>query len=117
MEPIDIGLWVTGGLLVMVLLGMRVAFAAALAGMIGLIWIFWAKKGYDPEDFGWALGVAVKTAGQAVPASIAFGKRLIETTDHWPAGAALPDFETQLIAGTAALALETLGAIARADAA
>jgi tripartite ATP-independent transporter DctM subunit len=28
------------------------------------LWIFWAKKGYDPEDFGWALGVAVKTAGQ-----------------------------------------------------
>jgi len=64
MEPIEIGLWVTGGLLVMVVLGMRVAFAAALAGMIGLIWIFWAKKGYDTEDFGWALGVAVKTAGQ-----------------------------------------------------
>jgi len=64
MEPIEIGLWVTGGLLLMVVLGMRVAFAAALAGMIGLIWIFWSKKGYDPEDFGWALGVAVKTAGQ-----------------------------------------------------
>ena len=31
MEPIDIGLWVTGGLLVLVVLGMRVAFAAALA--------------------------------------------------------------------------------------
>ncbi|MEL6573576.1 MAG: TRAP transporter large permease [Pseudomonadota bacterium] len=64
MEPIDIGLWVTGGLLVMVILGMRVAFAAGLAGMIGLIWIFWAKKDYGFEDFGWALGVAVKTAGQ-----------------------------------------------------
>ncbi|WP_136440464.1 TRAP transporter large permease [Pacificoceanicola onchidii] len=64
MEPIDIGLWVTGGLLVMVILGMRVAFAAGLAGMIGLIWIFWAKKSYGLDDFGWALGVAVKTAGQ-----------------------------------------------------
>ena len=64
MEPIDIGLWVTGGLLVMVVLGMRVAFAAGLAGMIGLIWIFWAKKQYGTDDFGWALGVAVKTAGQ-----------------------------------------------------
>ncbi|MCK0126149.1 TRAP transporter large permease [Gelidibacter sp. F2691] len=64
MEPIDIGLWVTGGLLVLVFLGMRVAFAAALAGMIGLIWIFWAKKDYGLDDFGWALGVAVKTAGQ-----------------------------------------------------
>lgn len=37
MEPIDIGLWVTGGMLVMVVLGMRVAFAAGLAGMVGLI--------------------------------------------------------------------------------
>jgi len=43
---------------------MRVAFAAAVAGFLGLLWIFWAKKGYNPEDFGWALGVAVKTAGQ-----------------------------------------------------
>ncbi len=64
MEPIDIGLWVTGGLLVLVILGMRVAFAAALAGLVGLIWIFWAKKDYGLDDFGWALGVAVKTAGQ-----------------------------------------------------
>jgi tripartite ATP-independent transporter DctM subunit len=64
MEPIDIGLAVTGGLLVLVVLGMRVAFAAALAGMIGLIWIFWAKFGYDPARFGKALTIAVKTAGQ-----------------------------------------------------
>ncbi len=64
MEPIDIGLWVTGGMLVLVVLGMRVAFAAGLAGLIGLIWIFWAKKNYGFDDFGWALGVAVKTAGQ-----------------------------------------------------
>jgi len=64
MEPIDIGLWVTGCMLVMVVLGMRVAFAAALAGVIGLIWIFWAKKDYGIDDLGWAIGVAVKTAGQ-----------------------------------------------------
>ena len=64
MEPIEIGIWVSLGLLVMVVLGMRVAFAAALAGVAGLIWIFWAKKGYDPAEFGWALSVAVKTAGQ-----------------------------------------------------
>ncbi len=64
MEPIEIGLWVTGGLLVFVLLGMRVAFAAGLAGLIGLVWIFWSKKGYAPDDFGWALTVAAKTAGQ-----------------------------------------------------
>ncbi|SLN27098.1 TRAP transporter large permease [Pseudooctadecabacter jejudonensis] len=64
MEPIDIGLWVTGGLLVMVVLGMRVAFAAGLAGLIGLIWIFWARKDFAMDDFGWALTVATKTAGQ-----------------------------------------------------
>ena len=64
MEPIDIGLIVSGFMLVMVIIGMRVAFAAALAGTIGLVWIFWAKKGYDPEAFTWALTVAVKTAGQ-----------------------------------------------------
>ncbi len=64
MEPIEIGLWVTGGMLVLVVLGMRVAFAAGLAGLIGLIWIFWAKKDYGIDDFGWALSVAVKTAGQ-----------------------------------------------------
>ena len=64
MEPIDIGLVVTGGLFVLVVLGMRVAFAAALAGVLGLIWIFWAKKGYDPDQFMWALTVAAKTAGQ-----------------------------------------------------
>ncbi len=64
MEPIEIGLIVSGGLLVLVVLGMRVAFAAAMAGMVGLIWIFWAKFGYDPARFGKALTVAVKTAGQ-----------------------------------------------------
>ncbi|MEM6462119.1 MAG: TRAP transporter large permease [Pseudomonadota bacterium] len=64
MDPIDIGLIVSAFLLVMVILGMRVAFAAALAGLVGLIWIFWARKGYDPAEFTWALTVAVKTAGQ-----------------------------------------------------
>ncbi|MEM1360363.1 MAG: TRAP transporter large permease [Pseudomonadota bacterium] len=64
MEPIDIGLAVTGGLLVLVVLGMRVAFAAGLAGLVGLIWIFWSKKNYGGGDFLWALTVATKTAGQ-----------------------------------------------------
>ncbi|MEQ8900979.1 MAG: TRAP transporter large permease [Roseovarius sp.] len=64
MEPIDIGLVVTGLMLVVVVLGMRVAFAAALAGTVGLIWIFWSKKGYAGDEFVWALTVAVKTAGQ-----------------------------------------------------
>ena len=64
MSALDIGLIVTGGLLALVLLGMRVAFAAALAGLAGLVWIFWSNKGYAPDELGWALGVAVKTAGQ-----------------------------------------------------
>ena len=64
MDSIEIGLYVTGGLLVLVVLGMRVAFAAALAGLIGLIWIFWSKKGYAGDEFFWALTVAAKTAGQ-----------------------------------------------------
>lgn len=64
MNSIEIGLIITGFLLVLVVLGVRVAFAAAIAGMIGLIWIFWDKRDYDPEQFTWALTVAVKTAGQ-----------------------------------------------------
>ncbi|MEC9310907.1 MAG: TRAP transporter large permease subunit, partial [Pseudomonadota bacterium] len=64
MEPIEIGLWVTGFLLILVVTGMRVAFAAALAGLVGLTWIFWAKFGYDPSRFTKALTIAVKTAGQ-----------------------------------------------------
>ena len=64
MEPIEIGLIVSGGMLVLVILGMRVAFAAGLAGLVGLIWIFWAKFGYAPDKFEKALAVAVKTAGQ-----------------------------------------------------
>jgi len=71
MDSIDIGLAVTGIMLFMVLIGMRVAFAAALAGMIGLIWIFWAKKGYDPDEFTWALAIAAKTAGQVPHSKIA----------------------------------------------
>ncbi|SPF81873.1 TRAP transporter large permease [Pseudoprimorskyibacter insulae] len=71
MDSIEIGLWVTGGMLVMVLLGMRVAFAAALTGLVGLVWIFWAKKGYAPDQFDWALTVAVKTAGQVPHGKVA----------------------------------------------
>jgi tripartite ATP-independent transporter DctM subunit len=64
MEPISIGIWVSAGLLIMVVLGMRVAFAAGLAGLVGLVLIFWAKRDFGTEHFGWALGVGVKTAGQ-----------------------------------------------------
>ena len=64
MEPIDIGIAVSAGMLVLVILGMRVAFAAAMSGVVGLIWIFWAKFGYDPAQFGKAVTIAAKTAGQ-----------------------------------------------------
>src|SRR5210317_1626885 len=64
MDPIDIGLAVTGGLLVMVVLGMRVAFAAGLAGLVGLVLIFWSRRDLGGEDFLWALTLGVKTAGQ-----------------------------------------------------
>ncbi len=72
MEPIEIGVYVSIGLLVMVVLGMRVAFAAALAGMVGLILIFWAKKGFDLSQLGWAISVAAKTGGQVPHSKVAF---------------------------------------------
>jgi tripartite ATP-independent transporter DctM subunit len=71
MEQLEIGLWITAGLLVLVVAGMRVAFAAALAGVVGLVLIFWAKKDFDPEKFGWALTVAVKQAGQVPHSKVA----------------------------------------------
>ncbi|TNF60244.1 MAG: TRAP transporter large permease [Rhodobacteraceae bacterium] len=71
MDPIDIGIYVSLGLLVMVVLGMRVAFAAALAGLIGLIWIFWDKRDYDWAQLGWAITVATKTAGQVPHSKVA----------------------------------------------
>ncbi len=64
MEPIDIGIIVSIGMLIAVVLGMRVAFAAAMAGLVGLVWIFWAKFGYNPDKFIKALVVSVKIAGQ-----------------------------------------------------
>ncbi len=50
MDSISIGLWVSGGMLVMVLLGMRVAFAAGMAGFVGLVWLRW--NGYDTRRNG-----------------------------------------------------------------
>ncbi|WP_227272669.1 TRAP transporter large permease [Roseobacter weihaiensis] len=63
MEPIEIGLWVSGGLLVLVVLGMRVAFAAGLAGFVGLVWLRWNGFGYDPDQFWRAVEISVKIAG------------------------------------------------------
>ena len=71
MSPIEIGVWVSMGMLVLVVIGMRVAFAAAIAGVVGLVWIFWSKKGYAPDELGWALGVAAKTAGQVPHSKVA----------------------------------------------
>ncbi len=56
--PIDMGLWVSGFMLLAVLIGVRVAFAAAIAGFLGLLWYFTAKLGFEK-----AFWVAVKTAG------------------------------------------------------
>jgi tripartite ATP-independent transporter DctM subunit len=63
MEPIDIGLWVSGGMLVFVVLGMRVAFAAGLAGFVGLVWLRWNGFDYDPDRFWKAFEISVKIAG------------------------------------------------------
>lgn len=58
MDSISIGLWVTGFMLFFVLIGVRVAFAAAMAGFLGLLWIFSAKYGFDK-----GLLIAIKMAG------------------------------------------------------
>ncbi|MCB1773985.1 MAG: TRAP transporter large permease [Gammaproteobacteria bacterium] len=58
MDSIEIGLWVTGAMLLFVVLGVRVAFAAALAGFLGLLWIFSAKLGFER-----GFSVAMKMAG------------------------------------------------------
>ena len=58
LPPMEIGLWVTGVMLVLVVMGLRVAFAAALAGLVGLVWIFSAKLGVER-----GVVVAMKMAG------------------------------------------------------
>ena len=63
-SSLEIGVIVSTILLLLVAAGMRVAFAAGLSGLLGLIWIFWAKRNYADEHFLWAIEVAVKTAGQ-----------------------------------------------------
>ena len=63
MDSISIGLWTSGGMLVMVLLGMRVAFAAGLAGFVGLVWLRWNGFDYDPDKLGKAITVSVRIAG------------------------------------------------------
>ncbi|THH38114.1 TRAP transporter large permease [Aliishimia ponticola] len=78
MDTITIGLWVTAGMLVVVLLGMRVAFAAGLAGFVGITWVFWDRAKYATDKFLYwnerrevwdgALGKAMQIAG-SIPQS------------------------------------------------
>jgi tripartite ATP-independent transporter DctM subunit len=58
MDSIEIGLWITGFMLLFVLIGVRVAFAAAIAGFLGLLWIFSVRMGFERGFM-----VAVKMAG------------------------------------------------------
>lgn len=62
MQDVDIfrvSLWLTGGLLVLVLIGVRVAFAAAFIGFLGLCLFFMQKQGFDK-----GLITAMKLTGQ-----------------------------------------------------
>lgn len=58
MSSTEIGLWVTAGMLLLVVMGVRVGFAAAIAGFSGLLWVFSAKLGFEK-----GLLVAIKMAG------------------------------------------------------
>jgi tripartite ATP-independent transporter DctM subunit len=58
MEPLEIGLWLSGLLIVLVVIGVRVAFAAAGVGFLGLLAIFAQKLGFEQGFM-----VAVKMAG------------------------------------------------------
>ncbi len=58
LDNASIGIWVTLGMLLLVFGGVRVAFAAAIAGFCGLLWIFSAKFGFEK-----GFDVAVKMAG------------------------------------------------------
>lgn len=64
MDATSIGIATTAGMIVLVALGMRVAFAAGLAGLVGLVWLRWHGFDYDPGRFGKAVEVSVKIAGQ-----------------------------------------------------
>ncbi|MEH6633529.1 MAG: TRAP transporter large permease [Halopseudomonas aestusnigri] len=58
MEPIEIGLWLSGLLIILVFVGVRVAFAAAFIGFMGLVAIFSQKYGFEKGFI-----IAVKMAG------------------------------------------------------
>lgn len=58
MDSVTIGLWVTGVMMFFVIIGVRVAFAAAMAGFVGLTWIFSIRMGFEKGFM-----VAMKMAG------------------------------------------------------
>ena len=47
MDPLQIGITVTSVMMLMIFFGMRVAFASALAGTVGLVWILSTKLGLE----------------------------------------------------------------------
>ena len=47
LDSITIGLYITALMLLLVILGIRVAFVAAISGFLGLLWIFSAKFGFE----------------------------------------------------------------------
>ncbi len=57
-DSVTIGLWITGLMMFLVLIGVRVAFAAAFSGFAGLVWIFSIRMG-----FAKGVLVAMKMAG------------------------------------------------------
>ena len=58
-DPFEIALWLSGLLLVLVVLGVRVAFAAAFIGFLGLCLFFMQKQGFER-----GLITATKLSGQ-----------------------------------------------------
>ncbi len=57
-SALEIGITISLLLLGFVIVGMRVAFAAAIAGFLGLLWIFAARVGFEK-----GLLIAIQTAG------------------------------------------------------
>jgi tripartite ATP-independent transporter DctM subunit len=69
-EPLTLSLWMCAVLLVLVLIGVRVAFAAAFVGIVGLCLYFMQRQGFDR-----GLVTALKLAGQ-IPHSKSSGYAL-----------------------------------------
>jgi C4-dicarboxylate transporter DctM subunit len=69
-EPLTLSLWMCAILLLLVLIGVRVAFAAAFVGIVGLCLYFMQRQGFDR-----GLVTALKLAGQ-VPHSKSSGYAL-----------------------------------------